>query len=736
MTSTRSSRHCRESSDHDITGITDIESLARVGPMSAVEKAPEVAETGHDLDHDAGQESGHDESTLRDPVQVEVRRNAVVSALLGAAASAIAIAYLWRAAETGHVIDWVLCGALGALGAVFLHSLLDARTPLLVADELGVRIRLGTTWRGLPWEGIERVVVRPRRGHFRDGSLVVQMSNVARTIEGLEGRARRHARLNRKAYGGALAVPLGLATRHEGSDDELSDRIALLSQGRAEVVTLIQPAKAEPEPEVSEVADQTASPVEDGQARADALPFEEDRQTDEAAAAGAATVATASTAATEGTEVAQEEQDQHEQPARVRRRWLRRQRAQTDETAEAEDAHPESDAESDAEAEPDAESDAEAEPDAEAEAESVTEPVSEIGPERPDRAVAELPVQREDSRPADQPVGRSADQPVELPSEPRAIPLRIADEGVTVRIDDVPTRGTRTADAVNSMREAVNPVGRNDSRVRAIAKLGDPVAPLVIDDYQPEPAYDPAIGPELAASRTRVGLSVDELADRTRIRPHVIESIEVDDFTPCGGDFYARGHIRTLSRVLGKDPVPLLAIYEARYAHAPVNARKVFEAELATGMGGQMTRPYGGPNWTGLVAAVLVLVLVWAGVRLFAGDGGEVLEEPPPVLDGSAGLSSYYGDPEAPGGPQPVTTVLTAVDDGASVEVRGGDDALAFDGVLVLGEVKRVRAIPPVTVTSDDGGAVRVRVGVQDHGLLGDADSAAKRTFEAPEQSD
>ena len=85
-------------------------------------------------------------------------------------------------------------------------------------------------------------------------------------------------------------------------------------------------------------------------------------------------------------------------------------------------------------------------------------------------------------------------------------------------------------------------------------KLGDPVEPLVIDDFVTEPANDPVIGPELAAARTRVGLSVDELADRTRIRPHVIESIEVDDFVPCGGDFYARGHLRTLARVLGTRP--------------------------------------------------------------------------------------------------------------------------------------------------------------------------------------
>ncbi len=114
-------------------------------------------------------------------------------------------------------------------------------------------------------------------------------------------------------------------------------------------------------------------------------------------------------------------------------------------------------------------------------------------------------------------------------------------------------RASCAASATTSWSRAAHDRAADD-RVRPIAQLGEPVEPLVIDDFVTEPAYDPVIGPELAAARTRVGLSVDELADRTRIRPHVIESIEVDDFAPCGGDFYARGHIRTLARVLGTRP--------------------------------------------------------------------------------------------------------------------------------------------------------------------------------------
>ena len=58
-----------------------------------------------------------------------------------------------------------------------------------------------------------------------------------------------------------------------------------------------------------------------------------------------------------------------------------------------------------------------------------------------------------------------------------------------------------------------------------------------------------------------------------------------------------------------------------RRPFAPDQSIATKRVKLATGMGGQMTRPYGGPNWTGLVAAVLMLVLIWAAVRLFAGDG-------------------------------------------------------------------------------------------------------------------
>ena len=250
----------------------------------------------------------------------------------------------------------------------------------------------------------------------------------------------------------------------------------------------------------------------------------------------------------------------------------------------------------------------------------------------------------------------------------------------------------------------------------------EPLAPLGADDVEEagEPAPDPVIGPQLAAARVRLGLGVDQLADRTRIRPHVIEALEVDDFGPCGGDFYARGHLRTLARVLGLDAAPLIAEYDERYADAPIDPRRVFEAELA---GAAIRSTRGGPNWSVLVAAVMVLVLAWSVVRLVT-DSPSSLKEPL----GSLTSGRTVGGTVA-GGKVPV--VLTAAGGGAQVWVRDAKDRLVFKGTLAFGESKVLDAVAqPVRVQSSDG-SLQVRVDGVDRGALGRTGRPAQATFVA-----
>ncbi|WP_110183250.1 helix-turn-helix domain-containing protein [Nocardioides solisilvae] len=620
------------------------------------------------LDHEAGAGDGTDGPALRLAAGlVEVRRNAGLAAAVGGLSAAVAIAYLARATSTGTILDWALVGVMGVLAGTWLASFLDARTPLLVADAQGVRVRLGRTWRGLPWSAVERVEHTPRRGLLRDGRLVVVPRNPDLLLAELDRSGSRQAKVATRMYGGPLALPLGLTTRVSSEGVDVTEALTRLADRGAEVVVHAPQARsgaadadatadlATAAPEAAELAEPTSSSTsaERGASPAGAEPSTEGTEESGAARtprlrdprpllAGALTRVSAP---------------------------LGRRRTRTEEVS------------------PD---------DVEADEAGSDGVADEVSPEASDEALAGSL----EASPAPEP-GREVAQPA------RAEVRRDAAQDETV--------------VLPSAVELVEDTQTWGDRVRPIARGGHPVAPVVFDDFAVEPARDPVVGPELAAARTRLRLSVDQLAERTRIRPHVIEALEVDDFVPCGGDFYARGHLRTLARVLGVDVAPLLATYEERYAHAPIDPRRVFEAELATGAHGPIRGTRGGANWSILVAAVMALVLAWSVARLVMDTPSDLTQAP--VLNGSGG--PHAGSAVAA---DPVPIVVAAPAGGARVVVRDSSGAVVFQGNLAIGDSRTVDASPPVRVQSSDG-AVTVQVNGVDRGPVGEPGIAAQGTY-------
>ena len=599
---------------------------------------------------------------------VEVRRNAGLAAVIGGVASVVAIAWFGRAIATGSFVDWTLAVVTGALGALWLAGFVDARTPLLVADAQGVRLRLGRAWIGLPWTAVARVEHTPRRGLLRDGRLDVVPHNPERVLAELTGPAARQARLATRMHGGPLALPLGLSTQVTGAGDDLGAALASLADAGSEVV-LLEPFGDDDSP-VDRVVDrvtveETGARVEDTTPTVPAL---------ERLRSRAGRVRPALARALEDVS------------ARLPRR--------TADTVEADVA-------------------VAVEPEVDAEVLNVTdEAVHTPEVEQPGtvdvvEAVEVVEVVEVEASPTPTPVR-------EVPAPARSEVLREVVSQPTVEVDDLDTSEESTADESEGRRSW-------DDRVRPIARERHAVAPVVFDDLALEPAADPVIGPELRAARTRIGLTTDQLAERTRIRPHVIEAIEVDDFVPCGGDFYARGHLRTLARVLGVDVEPLLESYEQRYAHAPVDARRVFEAELATGSHGSIRGTRGGPNWSILVAAVMAVVLAWSVARLVMDVPNEVRSTP--VLNGSGGPAGNSGAAVAP-----VKVVVQAPSSGAEVVVRDSAGTVVLQGSLAIGDEQVVSATPPLRVQTTDG-SVTVTVAGKKRGPVGEAGEPAQGTY-------
>ena len=71
------------------------------------------------------------------------------------------------------------------------------------------------------------------------------------------------------------------------------------------------------------------------------------------------------------------------------------------------------------------------------------------------------------------------------------------------------------------------------------------------------------VGLLLQQAREAAGFSVEEVSERTRIRPQVIRDLESGKLQSSGGVAYARGHIRSIARVIGADADVLVAQFNS-----------------------------------------------------------------------------------------------------------------------------------------------------------------------------
>ncbi len=114
-----------------------------------------------------------------------------------------------------------------------------------------------------------------------------------------------------------------------------------------------------------------------------------------------------------------------------------------------------------------------------------------------------------------------------------------------------------------------------------------------------------SIGESLAEARRQAGLSISQVSQRTRVREAIIRGIERDDYSACGGDFYARGHIRSIARAVGADPEPLIREYDATVrSEQPVTAAELFRPATPIKVREPPRRP-----WTAALGLALVVVI-------------------------------------------------------------------------------------------------------------------------------
>ncbi len=107
------------------------------------------------------------------PESFEIHRRTSLYGLLALVSLALAAGFGWLVHDRDQPLFAIPAVLLLALALNYLRGLRDARTPLFVADDYGVRLRAEQGWVGLLWSEMGEIKVERREGIRHDPRIKV-----------------------------------------------------------------------------------------------------------------------------------------------------------------------------------------------------------------------------------------------------------------------------------------------------------------------------------------------------------------------------------------------------------------------------------------------------------------------------------------------------------------------------------------------------------------------------------
>ena len=216
------------------------------------------------------------------------------------------------------------------------------------------------------------------------------------------------------------------------------------------------------------------------------------------------------------------------------------------------------------------------------------------------------------------------------------------------------------------------------------------------------------VGAHIKQARIAAGLSVAEVAAKVRVRNSLLVAIESDNFDPCGGEVYARGHVRSIAIALGMNVNELMVAFGLQVKPA-VSAL----GEIATMMQGEKRSL----PWAPIMAAAAVVMAGVVGFSLFVG-GENPLELSRAVTTSSASAKADLAPASAlPSASEPtalltddVTVVISAVSGSSWIAITSNSGVQLFAGILQKGVTKEFQDPQNLRVVIGNAGAVTLSV--------------------------
>ena len=241
------------------------------------------------------------------------------------------------------------------------------------------------------------------------------------------------------------------------------------------------------------------------------------------------------------------------------------------------------------------------------------------------------------------------------------------------------------------------------------------------------------LGDSIRDARIAARLSIADLSNLTSIRIGLLTEIESNNFKHCGGDTYARGHLRSIANKIGVDPNVLIDMYNSDHSTESRAMQDLLVENNVISTSQESKRI----SWK-VPAGISVVVLLILGIFQIVISNQEsapkpqVTKEvatPTPTTTASAlpsATTSPSASAKAPSGPVILTLVATRGNSYIDIIVDG---KRAVKGSIFQGETKKFEGKKAISVYLSNPGGLDVTLNGKPVANLGGENEEVRRTF-------
>lgn len=236
------------------------------------------------------------------------------------------------------------------------------------------------------------------------------------------------------------------------------------------------------------------------------------------------------------------------------------------------------------------------------------------------------------------------------------------------------------------------------------------------------------LGTTIRDAREAARVSIEALSESTSIRIGLLAEMEQDNFTHCGGDTYARGHLRNIAQRINIDSKILIELYNQEHA---LESRRIQDSLVENNLM-QVPREKRSLSWKVPALFSVVILVVIAVVQIVVSNQSS---SPTPVVSTSAtakATSSATTTPQATttaaATQGPVSLVISASRGNSYIDIIVDGKEVEKSSIF-QGEKKSYEGLTSISVYFSNPAALDVTYNGKVIAPLGGENQEVRHTF-------